>query len=264
MGFARESCPGIFKIKRYLSARGLALFFLATRLCLAQGGPPLLTDDPDPPGNNHWEINIGATLEGVPSGANSYELPHIDLNYGLGDSIQLKWESGVAGVSRSGTRAQFGWEDSLFGVKWRIVNGGETGFSVGTYPQVGVRLLSSSDPAIAGPSTYAILPIELKKSWGDFSLDGEFGALLAANETSGWTYGLCAGYNTSKLIELIAELHGTIGNAIIFPPGLIAQAGVRAGLSEAVAIIAAVGTTVVVPAGSDPTYLLFAGARLTP
>ena len=29
----------------------------------AQGGPPLLNDDPDTPGNRHWEINLGLTLE---------------------------------------------------------------------------------------------------------------------------------------------------------------------------------------------------------
>ena len=251
-------------MNKYFISLLLALSFLATRLCLAEGGPPLLTDDPDPPGNNHWEINIGATLEASSFGADSYELPHIDLNYGLGDSIQLKWESGVAGISRSGTGAQFGWEDSLFGIKWRIVNGGDTGISLGTYPQFGLRLLSSSDAAIAGPSTYAILPVELKKGWGDFALDAELGALLAANEDSGWTYGICGGYNATKLLELIAELHGTLGNAIVFPPGLVAQVGVRAGLNEAVAIIASAGTTVLVPAGSPSTFLLFAGIRLTP
>jgi len=45
-----------------------ALLFLASLfvpvLCLGQGGPPMITDDPDTPGNKHWEINAAdiATL----------------------------------------------------------------------------------------------------------------------------------------------------------------------------------------------------------
>src|SRR5690348_6718642 len=29
---------------------------------LAQAGPPLLTDDPETPGNRHWEINLAWTV----------------------------------------------------------------------------------------------------------------------------------------------------------------------------------------------------------
>ena len=28
---------------------------------LAQGGPPLVTDDPETPGDGHWEVNLAAT-----------------------------------------------------------------------------------------------------------------------------------------------------------------------------------------------------------
>jgi hypothetical protein len=31
---------------------------LGSRPLFAQGGPPLLTDDPDTPGPRHWEINL--------------------------------------------------------------------------------------------------------------------------------------------------------------------------------------------------------------
>ncbi len=73
----------------------LARAILFSGLSFAQGGPPLITDDPDPPGDGHWDINTALTLNST-VGAQTYELPHFDVNYGLGDSIQLKWESGVA------------------------------------------------------------------------------------------------------------------------------------------------------------------------
>jgi len=45
-----------------------ALFLLilpgfSTRAVLAQGGPPLITDDPGTPGDGKWEINLALTAE---------------------------------------------------------------------------------------------------------------------------------------------------------------------------------------------------------
>ena len=38
----------------------LSVFFLvAAGIAHAQAGPPIRTDDPDTPGNKHWEINFG-------------------------------------------------------------------------------------------------------------------------------------------------------------------------------------------------------------
>ena len=49
------------------------------------------TDDPETPGNKQWEINFGWLGERS-AGEGSYSVPDVDLNYGLGDSIQLKFE----------------------------------------------------------------------------------------------------------------------------------------------------------------------------
>ncbi len=64
---------------------------LSTRAVLAQGGPPLITDDPGTPGDGNWEINIAFTAEKRKT-VRSYENPILDINYGLGDRIQLKYE----------------------------------------------------------------------------------------------------------------------------------------------------------------------------
>ena len=96
----------------------------------AQGGPPFRTDDPDTPGNKHWEINIGWIGDRNPQ-AGSYEVPDFDFNYGLGDRIQLKYEVPIAIEE---TRAQpatssqpavdgeviGGLGESLLGIKWRF------------------------------------------------------------------------------------------------------------------------------------------------
>src|ERR1700704_2305111 len=75
---------------RFLCA-GLAELTLLLPVTLAQGGPPFRSDDPDTPGNKQWEINLGFVGERNPTGG-AYEVPNIDINYGLGHRIQLKYE----------------------------------------------------------------------------------------------------------------------------------------------------------------------------
>src|SRR5690349_18262079 len=57
---------------------------LACELAGAQGGPPLLGDDPETPGPGKWEINIAYTEQRT-NEEHLRSLPHVDFNYGLGD-----------------------------------------------------------------------------------------------------------------------------------------------------------------------------------
>ena len=68
----------------------VATVLLPTR-ALAQGGPPLITDDPDTPGPGYWEINIAA-LRDKTQRQRRLEVPRVDVNYGVGRRIQLKFE----------------------------------------------------------------------------------------------------------------------------------------------------------------------------
>src|SRR5580692_7191603 len=69
----------------------------------AQGGPPFITDDPDTPGANNWEINAAVI------GDHSHQhwdlaAPDLDINYGWGEHVQLKvdvnWASTLAADGR--------------------------------------------------------------------------------------------------------------------------------------------------------------------
>jgi hypothetical protein len=108
-----------------------AALFLTTGLALhAQGGPPFRSDDPETPGNRHWEINFGFIGDRNP-GSGAYQVPDFDINYGLGDRIQLKYElpiaieetrSQPADGSEPATRGQVIGDpgESLMGIKWRF------------------------------------------------------------------------------------------------------------------------------------------------
>ncbi len=106
------------------------VYLLPAAPAWGQGGPPFRTDDPDTPGNRHWEINFGFIGDRNP-GAGGYQTPDVDMNYGLGDRIQLKYELPLAiaetraQIATSGTPATgsvviAGLGESLLGVKWRF------------------------------------------------------------------------------------------------------------------------------------------------
>ncbi len=59
----------------------------------------MITDDPGTPGNGKWEINLAVMFEHRPN-ETSYDAPAIDLNYGIGEHIQLTLQGGTAWLKR--------------------------------------------------------------------------------------------------------------------------------------------------------------------
>ena len=56
----------------------VALFMvLVAGSARAQGGPPLITDDPGTPGQRNWEINVGAVIVQEGDGT-IYQAPDLD------------------------------------------------------------------------------------------------------------------------------------------------------------------------------------------
>jgi hypothetical protein len=71
--------PTNFRRVLILGMLHLAVAFSAR----AQGGPPLLTNDPGTPGNGNWEINIGV-MPVLRHDANQYQLPQLDNDRAMG------------------------------------------------------------------------------------------------------------------------------------------------------------------------------------
>ena len=80
----------------------------------------MLTDDPGTPGSGMWEIN-SAYMEQRTTEERVRSFPHVDFNYGLGEHVQLKLETGWLFVdSLEGVKN--GLDNSLLGVKWRFAD----------------------------------------------------------------------------------------------------------------------------------------------
>ncbi|MGD0631589.1 MAG: hypothetical protein ABR987_19845 [Terracidiphilus sp.] len=190
---------------------------LAAPLTRAQGGPPFITDDPGTPGNKHWEINIGWVANHNP-GNSYYQTPDIDLNYGWGDRIQLKYELPMAVYTDPNNTTHAGLGDSFPGVKWRFYEHHIAGepksdenmnFSLGTYPQVYINNPTSAVQrglVETGPQYY--LPLEATTKIGPIDFNGEVGHWFGNRRVpSRWGRGLIAGHAFSDRFELYTEIY---------------------------------------------------------
>jgi hypothetical protein len=121
---------GKFVLGRWCAAIAVVALFLAAGAARGQGGPPFRTDDPDTPGNKHWEINFGWVGDRNPA-AGAYQVPDVDINYGLGERIQLKYEIPIAieetrsqpaagGQPAVAGQVIGGLGESQPGIKWRF------------------------------------------------------------------------------------------------------------------------------------------------
>jgi len=167
----------------------LLLFLVAVcvaalpRRVVAQGGPPLLTDDPETPGNGHWEINVAWTLS-QKQNKRLFAIPLIDINYGLGQQIQLKAEVPwlVLQERRGGTQSGLG--SANFGVKWRFLDKNRHGFAMSTYPQLEIRTFASSvRRGLIDQGGELLLPVEISRELGSVTLNGEVGYQVVQRET---------------------------------------------------------------------------------
>jgi hypothetical protein len=172
-----------------------------------QAGPPFLTNDPGTPGNANWEINLGS-MQTVGRGVSSYQVPQIDLNFGLGDRIQLTYEVPYTLQSTSGQPVQSGWSNGYPGVKWRFLDGGEDGWQMSTFPQVETGASTRARQigiGVAGPRY--LLPFELTKKLGSFDVDFEAGYYVAGHGPKERIFGFVAGRSATKRLELDIEIY---------------------------------------------------------
>jgi hypothetical protein len=227
----------------------------------AQGGPPMITDDPGTPGDGHWEINI-ATLVNRSAEGDSYQLPLIDLNYGWGDRIQLKYEVPWV-VDRNAGNTISGVGNSLLGVKWRFYDSGPTGWQASTYPQVQFAIPSSASPrrGLADRGTSYLLPLELVRSYGNFDINFEAGRWLRpASMADSWVAGAVIGHELRKGFEVIAELH--VEAATDTRREVIANFGSRWDLSERYTVLLSAGRDLRNDLGPTNTLIAYLGLQL--
>jgi hypothetical protein len=180
---------------------------LLPRVAHADAGPPYLTNDPGTPGNDNWEINL-ASMQSIERGQASYQVPQIDLNFGLGDRIQLSYEIPYVVQTSTGQPQASGWSNAYPGVKWRFLDQGEGGWQAAVFPQLetaGSAPARRDGIAVDGPRL--LLPLEVAKTIGPLNFNFEAGYFLPWHRPEERILGGVAGRPVTPRLELDAELY---------------------------------------------------------
>lgn len=211
-----------------------------TSAAIAQGGPPLLTDDPGTVEKGKWEINIAWINRQLP-GRTENEVPHFDANRGISDRAHFKIEIPWVFASENGESADGDGGGSI-GVKWRFLDAKGSRPAISTYPQLGFSLAPRSIRlGLAEPGSSLLLPIQVQWDFHDFDLNADAGLVFQAGARIGWIGGAAVGHQF-RGAELLAEIHGEG----VFSTGQfswIGQLGLRHDFGEPATLLFAFGRT---------------------
>jgi hypothetical protein len=177
------------------------------RIALGQGGPPMITDDPGTPGNGKWENNFAITFEHRPD-ETGYEVPAIDLNYGVGEHIQLTLQTAPVLMKRSGHGLIGGIGGTEAAVKWRFLDEATSGIDMSMFPRVIFNVAQSSvRRGLAEDGTRFQIPFQASKAFGRLHVDAEVGPRANTVGRSEWLDGIVCGFDITKQTMVMAELH---------------------------------------------------------
>jgi hypothetical protein len=247
------------RLGRCVRAVAIAALVVASKAAFTQGGPPLVTDDPETPGDGHWEINLAA-IAAHTSGRWEVAAPDADINYGWGEHVQLKLDVPWNFVHETDR----GWKSGLgaanVGVKWRFVDIEDSGFSMSMYPQYAWNWSSSSPRrGISAPGRQIFLPIEAATVVGEYALAAEVGRNFVQYGSSQWAAGFVVAHSCGENLECLGEVRET---SAPHNSQTLLNIGVHWKLSESVVLLAAAGREFGTRSEDQQRLLVYFGVQL--
>jgi hypothetical protein len=157
-------------MNRWLGATRTGLLVLAVSATASPcvGGPPYVTDDPEPTDTGHWENYLYTESTHV-AGQTVRPEAGIEINYGAFTDTQLTWSlpftpnPGPGGIGVV-------WAPLGGGVKYRFIQEDDHGWrpQVAFFPQVFIPV----GPANRGAPVTELFPIWMQKSFGAWTMFG--------------------------------------------------------------------------------------------
>jgi hypothetical protein len=248
---------------KLLSGCLLSLAIGLVLICSSQScaqSPPLITDDPGTPGDGRWEINIVSSMEKTRVNR-SFEAPLLDINYGVGRNLQLKFEVPWLVLHSSEDEPKGGLGNMNVGVKWRFMDEDEDGIDLSVYPQMEFKSSTESvEGGLSEPAPQFLIPVQALHTFGPVELVGEVGYNIVKHGPNETFYGVAAGGNVSRRVELLGELFGSSENhfhenELVFNIGSIVE------INRKVNLVFAVGRTIINEADEGPGYLATVGVQ---
>ena len=155
------------KTTEVLKALAISGYFVAL---YAQGGPPFITDDPEPVDYQHWEVYLASMDTKNQDGWNG-TAPHIEVNYGAVTNLQLHLIAPLAYDGPNDGAAHFGYGDTELGAKFRFLEETEHLPQIGTFPLLEVPTGNASHSLGSG-HLQIFLPVWMQKGFDRWTVYG--------------------------------------------------------------------------------------------
>ena len=176
-------------------------------LAQAQAGPPLMTNDAGSPGPGHWEVNLAAIGEWS-DGERSASAPDADINYGLGDNIQLSAHLPWMRVPLQG-RTATGLGAIEYAVRWRFLDQDSAGLDLAIQPHV---VVPGTPRAVRDGLSQShreyVLPIQAVHHWARFTTGVEVARHWVEHDRGADQLGIFAAASCGEM-ECLAEINST-------------------------------------------------------
>lgn len=213
---------------------------------MTAGSPPLQSDDTETPGARNLEINLGLHGE-FAGGDRRIEGPMVELNYGVGDALQVSYgvpyviDRQAADGSGAGAASARGIGDSAVGLKYRFYDNEDTGVSFAIAPELEFRT-PGGNHAVSEGTTLTILPFIMTRelAHASFTVNGGVEFAQGTHREFG---SVGVGRRLSNTLVLLGEVAGNDVNAADERRVLL-QLGVRRKLSGSQSLSAALGRDV--------------------
>jgi hypothetical protein len=202
-------------MRRGWVAATLAAPLLAFVACEAhaQAGPPMITNDPGTPGPGAWEVNLAAAGSHGQSGW-AIDAPDVDVNYGVGERVQLSAHTALAHARAAGGGFASGRGDLELGVRWRFLDQAVAGVDVAIQPLwvrgwsgVAVRKgLASANPEF-------VLPVQVARDFGPMAAGFELARHFVRNEDDAWQLGVFAARGCARGATCLLEVNASRADA---------------------------------------------------
>jgi hypothetical protein len=232
----------------------------ATFITAAQGGPPMITDDTETVPKGRWEINTAFTIERG-FGGRRFEAPLLDINYGMSEHTQLKFEIPWLVQRSNGQRRIQGLGNMNIGVRWRFRDERENQrIAMSIYPQITFNISKSSvRRGLVEKGPEFLMPMQWQTKVGKFAVGGDVGYRFK-REPDEVIYGVIVGRAINDLFDLMGEIHGTGPKARLSESEVVYNAGTRAKLTKHLTLLLSGGSSI--RRNRDPRFIGYGGIRV--
>ncbi|MEO8936654.1 MAG: transporter [Burkholderiaceae bacterium] len=196
-----------------LGIRVITMFSLGAACNAGVAGPPFLTDDPEPVGLHHVEINL--IDQQTRAAARRAASVSGEVNVGCATATQCHVAVPIAFDHPAGGPSRAGLGDVEFGVKYRFLDRPDDGWSAAVYPTVYLPTGNASR-GLGNGRAQILLPLWVQRSSGTWSWDAGIARLInrAPDVRDSWFTGLLAQRSFGNRLILGAELFRRTSTAI--------------------------------------------------